>query len=142
MKPKAHVAFPDMIAAGRYDSVDLNISERAFPLEPALFATEGVREYRWNKEMTTRAAAAEMARDGCAPARLEHLLAYGGARREKGGPTYVVAAGTSWNGALDEMRRIPLLWKNELGRHLVLIVDEPGADMWPAGAVFLAVPAA
>ena len=85
----------DMIAVGRYDRADPEITKRRFPVNPERFTTAGITLCRFNKVMKTEDVVAEMARGGYEPSTIEPLLALGAENPDWRSKFPIVALGSS-----------------------------------------------
>lgn len=122
----------------RSDWVDKSITEEHFPVDIALYTTEGVREVSISPAATMAQVLAHLDAQGLVPARLEHLLAWGEAHPDR---DPLVALGSVW---VDELgcTRFPAFVESQdeqANRELDLCYRPPEEEAWSPGWTFLAV---
>lgn len=126
-----------MIAAGRYDYVNPDITTEHFPIQG-----EGRRELRvalfhFNRVMSSEQVIAELDSQGFRPAKLEELLALGETRPELQKEFPIVGLGSGWPRPRDDGgRSAPFLYWGGLERSLGLRWFR---DSWRALCRFAAV---
>lgn len=114
----------DMLAAGRYDKVNSNITGSNFPVRPALFTTEGSKLFRFKRGMTMAQVEAAIRAEGCEPDPIEKLLAYGAAHPEEQRKYLIVGGGSWWVSPLGD-RFVPYLCERDRERHVSLLWGGP-----------------
>jgi hypothetical protein len=128
----------DMIAAGKYDWVDKNITPENFPLEPK----EGIERVEvvlvhLDKMLTTDQVKVELDRKGLKPATIVELLALGAAHPDLQREFPVMALGSAWRDP-DGNLYSPSLYEDGDQRDLLLHWCNAGSR-WGEDSRFLAV---
>jgi hypothetical protein len=128
----------EMIELGRYDWKNPAITETNFPsIDPSRFTTKGVELLHFDRDILTKAAIAEMDKQGFRPATTEELLAYGAENPEEQRKHPLVALGSSWIGP-GGYRLVPYLAEGAGRRRLNLLWAVP-SRRWLAACRFLVV---
>ncbi len=84
-----------MIAAGRYDWANSDITAKRFPVEGEGKVTKKAKLYHFNRSMTSEEVIRELDKQGKRPATIEELLAFGAQHPEIQRQFPVVALGSS-----------------------------------------------
>ncbi len=117
----------DMIAAGRYDWKNDNITAQNFPIQGSGTSKTEIALFHFNRGMSTEAVLAELDKRGYRPATLPELLALGAVHPELQRQFPIVALGSVWRD-LDGCRRVACLDGGGAGRDLFLVWCERGWD--------------
>lgn len=120
----------DMIFAGKFDSVNSNITEEHFPSERI---RGKVKIFHFDRFISSENAVKEMEKEGYVPANIYELLQY--AEKDWNGKDVVVALGSVWRDRIHD-RDVAYLWGDSGGRDLSLYWF--GID-WNAHSRFAAV---
>lgn len=128
----------DMLAAGKYSYLNPNITEKNFPVNPALYTIEGSKLYHFNKRMKTAQVFVAIRADGYEPDGLEKLLAYGAEHPEEQRKYPIIGLGSSWVDPGGD-RNVPYLGESDRERYMDLDWDGPGGE-WDEHCRFLASP--
>ena len=129
-----------MIAAGKYDSVNPNITDQHFPLPsiPTGLTTKAdlkLELVHLNRTVSSNEAIAELKQKGLRPATIHELLAFGATYPEEQRKYPIVALGSVWQ-RWDGYRFVPYLSSDGDRRGLDRSFFGGG---WRAGCRFLAV---
>lgn len=138
----------DLIVAGKYDSVNKDITPDRFPLAPSSARLErtngetGKEEIEvvlvyLDKRLTINQVKNEFDRRGLKSALIDILLAFGAAKPELQREFPIMALGSVWRSP-DGGLHSPCLGRNVHGRNLNLHLYHPGQE-WSEGWRFLAV---
>lgn len=109
----------EMVSAGKYDWVNLDITNSHFPIQGSGQQEKEVVLFHFNKVVSSEEAIVEMEKQGFCPAKIEDLLALGANQPELQKQFSIAALGSSWRrsgGALS----VPLLGWCVVGRSLGL----------------------
>lgn len=132
------MSLDDMIAAGKYDWHNRNITDAKFLFEGTGIVRFEPKVFHFNRFITSqdaiRAIKAADRQNPWEPAKIEHLLAFGATHPEeqRGGP--VIGLGSV--AGVDGDRHVPFLDRNDARRGLDLIWWDGG---WDGDYRFLAV---
>jgi hypothetical protein len=127
-----------MIANGKYNWHNSNITEKNFPLPAGLVGEKIVvsaKLFYFSSVISSKEAIAEMNKDGYRPATLAELLALGEARPDLQRQFPILALGSVWRD-VNGYHHVSCLGVNDLERELSLYWF--GSD-WDASCRFLAV---
>lgn len=108
-----------MIAAGRYDWVNPDITEEHFPVKGEGRKTVKVVLFHFNKVMTSDQVIIELDAQGYLPARIEELLGLGEGKPKLQNEFPIIGLGSSWLHPVSD-RRVPCLGRYGVGRDLHL----------------------
>ena len=108
-----------MIAAGKYDWVNDDITEKHFPMKGNGKVELNLELAHFNKYISSDDAIAELKKRGLRPATLWELLAFGAKFPETQREFPIVALGSVWRD-LDGDRNVPYLWGHADERSLGL----------------------
>lgn len=114
-----------MLAAGRYDYVSPNISDKNFLVNAELFTTEKTKLFHFNCSVATEQIEAAIKKEGYEPAAIEQLLAFGLENPEEQRKYPIVALGSSWVDPVG-YRGVPYLGEGASGRSVHLYWVVPG----------------
>ena len=129
------ITLADMLAAGHYDGdVNPDISEKNFPVNPALFTTVGSKLFHFNRDIGSDEAIRLMDKDGYRSGTIEELLALGASQPELQRQFPIVALGSVWQ--RDGRRNVPFLDGSDAKRDLDLHWID---GVWSVRCRFLAV---
>ena len=108
-----------MIAAGRYDWKNPDITEKHFPIPPSKRGKEevAIELVHFDRNMESDEVLRELDKAGLRSAELPELLAFGAAHPEKQREFPIVALGSVWQDRSGD-RDVPYLWSNS-GRRLL-----------------------
>lgn len=112
-----------MIAAGKYDWKNSDITEKHFPLPAELSGQKTAvssKLFHFNRDISSEDAIAEMDKAGYRPATLSELLALGTKHPELQRQFPIVALGSLWRLAFG-LRRVPFLLVDGVERRLGLL---------------------
>ena len=126
-----------MIAAGNYDRVSCNISEKNFPIDPSRFTMDNTKVFHFGREITTEEVGVAVREEGYGSAGIEPLLVYGAENPEEQVKHPIAALGASWVGPNGNCG-IPYLHGYGGGRSLNLDWGGP-ESRWYEASRFLAV---
>jgi hypothetical protein len=127
----------DMVAAGKYDYVNHDITPEHFPLDTRAPEQVEIRLVHLGRQATTEEVLAELEKRGLRPATLPELLALGAAHPDLQRSLSIVAFGSRWS---DSGGRVEFSFLDVYGdgRRLSLYWDGPG-DRWGSDFRFVAV---
>lgn len=96
------LSLAEMIKRGKYDWVNSDITEGHFPVDAAGSESEEVemKEFHFNRTMTSPEVIAEMAKEGWKPASIWHLLFFGYKYPNKQKEYPIIALGSVWRGCV------------------------------------------
>ncbi|MBI2097936.1 MAG: hypothetical protein HYT46_03330 [Candidatus Vogelbacteria bacterium] len=117
----------EMIAAGRYDSVNSSITAEHFPVTGRGQQAVEVELFHFGRVMSSEQVMAELDRVGYRPTRIEELLALGAARPDLQRQFPIIALGSPWRN-LHGYRRVTYLGEWHVKRKLSL--HWFGSDWW------------
>lgn len=110
----------DMITAGKYDWVNSDITEANFPMPSLLVLGSDPKLYHFDRDISSKNAIKEMAKDGYRPATIWDLLDYGAKNPELQRQFPIVALGSvcevrgfrvvTYLGRNDSKRNLSLYW--------------------------------
>lgn len=129
----------DMLKAGRYDRVSLNITEEHFPVNPAIFTTEGSKLFHFNRCMNTAQIEAAIRSEHYEPDPIEKLLAYGAKNPEEQRKGLIVALLRSSWVYQEGDRWVSYLYGNDRERYVGMGFSHP-ENRWYGNCRFLASP--
>lgn len=109
----------EMVAAGRYDRKNTDITAGHFPLVRSGAMDVGIVLVHFNRYITSDEALRELDKMGFRPAKLEELLAFGARFREVQREFPIMALGSVWRHF--GPRRVPCLWGSSGRRRLSLL---------------------
>ena len=133
-EPTGIVSLKDMIAAGHYDWVNDDITEKRFPMPKDFVLGTEPKVFHFNRDISSEKAIALMDADGYRPATIFDLLDYGAKNPEEQRKFPIVALGS-----VAEIRgdhRVACLGRDGSERNLSLQWFDGG---WGAHCRFLAV---
>ena len=110
----------DMIAAGKYDSVNSDINTEHFPIAKHGREDIAIELVHIDRNISSDDALREMDKMGFRPATLPELLAFGEKYPDVQCQFPIVALGSVWRN-LHGYRRVPVLWSDSRERFLLLI---------------------
>lgn len=108
----------DMIAAGRYDWSNSDITAENFPINGKGKAEIWLELVHFDRAISTDEAIKELDRQDLRPAKIEELLAFGATYSEKQREFPIICLGSVWVGRRD--RSVPCLDQSDSGRGLDL----------------------
>ena len=123
-----------MIALGRYDWKNDNITAKRFPIVGSGVTVVEHKLFHFDRIVSSDEAERLIEADGYQPAKIEHLLAYGAANPEDQRKFPIVALGSV--ARLRGFRSVPYLYGFGSGRGLGLVWRN---DVWLGNYRFLAV---
>lgn len=95
---KAKGSLTDLIAQGKYDWVNSDITADNFPVDGLVNPDEETRLFHFNQEMSSDDVVAEMDKEGWKPATIWHLLILGIKNPELQKQFPTIALGSVWRG--------------------------------------------
>lgn len=107
-----------MIATGRYDWTNSDITAKRFPITGKGIMEFEARYFRFNRNISSEKAIEAMAEEGWEPAKIEHLLCFGEKYPDEQRKFPIVALGSV--AEVDGSRRVPCLGRVDSGRDLCL----------------------
>lgn len=126
---------PEMIATGRYDWTNSDITSGHFPAKGSGVAELKLELVHLGKAASTDEVLRYLDEQGYRPATLPELLAFGAKFPEEQRKYPVVALASVWRRS-DGSRDVPYLYRDDAGRNLSL---HWSGDGWDGGYRFLAV---
>lgn len=124
----------DLIAEGKYDWVNENITQANFPIVGDSEAEEELALFHFNRDISSDTAIAEMEKAGYDPADIADLLTFGASQPELQRQFPIVALKSVWRNPHGN-RDVPILYSNSGKRNLFLCSFDGG---WGGRFRFLA----
>lgn len=125
-----------LITAGKYDYVNLNITDENFPVPENFVLGEDPKVFHFNRDISSEDVIKEMDKEGYTPAMIWDILDYGAKNPEEQRKFPIVGLGSVGEVDDDDDRHVPVLNRNDSKRYLSLSWWDGG---WDAGYRFLGV---